>query len=66
MNIRTNLRLELENENIINNVNHNLIFTGITYNHRSYYELTVYSKLRDISDSQLRRYIKQVPHEWRC
>lgn len=65
MNIRTNLNLELEDENIINNVNHNLIFTGITYNHRSYYELSIYSKLRDISDSQLRRNIKKVPNE-RC
>lgn len=63
MNIRTNLRLELENESIINNVNHNLIFTGYTINHRSYYELAVFCNLRNVSDSKLRRDIDKVPNE---
>lgn len=63
MNIRTNLRLELENESIINNIDHNLIFTGYTLNHRSYYELAVFCKLRDVSDSKLRRDIDKVPNE---
>jgi hypothetical protein len=62
-NIRTNLKFELDEENIINNVNHNLIFTGYTINHRSYYELSTFSILRDVSDSTLRRNIDKVPNE---
>lgn len=61
MNIRTNLKLESINENELNDINHNLVITGLTYNNRNYIELSVYSQMSKISVPTLRRTIKKIP-----
>lgn len=61
MNIKTNLQLNYGYESVMNNIDHNIVVTGLTYNHRTYSELSVFSKLHNKSVQTLRRLKELVP-----
>jgi hypothetical protein len=63
--IKTSLQFNMGTESDVNNIDHNIVVTGLTYNHRTYSELSVFSQLHKQSITTLRRITKLVPSK-RC
>jgi hypothetical protein len=62
MDLKVNIKITYEGPvTDINNPDHNLVVTGLTFNNKTYYDLNAFSRRHNESEVNLRRYKQLVP-----